>query len=328
MSSKGMALTVGLNAVDPRAYEGWAGELVACEADARSMTAIARGAGFATTTLLTRRATRAAVLAGIHRAARLLKRGDIFLLTYSGHGGQVPDENGDEPDMEDETWCLYDGELLDDELFAAWSRFAAGVRILVTSDSCHSGSVTRARYATLGSRGATMAMTGLDDSVDGGGAMSDGGAAAARPRYRAMPTEVMFRTYYAHQKFYDDIGASIPKDVASRVKATVMLISGCHDNQLSSDGDFNGLFTSRLLQVWNGGKYAKDYRAFHRDIVKRMPPAQVPEYSVIGAANAAFEAQRPFTVAAPGTAHAPARRKAASPPKRGRRSTRRATAAR
>ncbi len=40
--AKGLALTIGLNAVDPRHYEGWSGKLNACEADARDMADIAR----------------------------------------------------------------------------------------------------------------------------------------------------------------------------------------------------------------------------------------------------------------------------------------------
>ena len=38
---------------------------------------------------------------------------------------------------------LNDRQLLDDELYALWGYFQAGVRILVLSDSCHSGTVTR-----------------------------------------------------------------------------------------------------------------------------------------------------------------------------------------
>jgi hypothetical protein len=71
---------------------------------------------------------------------------DIFLLTYSGHGGQVPDTNGDEPDRKDETWVLYDGELVDDELHELYTQFKSGTRVVVLSDSCHSGTVTRAMY--------------------------------------------------------------------------------------------------------------------------------------------------------------------------------------
>ncbi len=130
--AKGLALTIGLNAVDPRHYEGWSGKLNACEADARDMADIARSRKFKVQRLLTRRATRRAVLGGIARAASALRSGDIFLLTYSGHGGQVPDRNHDEPDAQDETWCLYNGELIDDEIHQALGRFKPGVRVLVS----------------------------------------------------------------------------------------------------------------------------------------------------------------------------------------------------
>ena len=89
-------------------------------------------------------------------AGKTLSSGDFFFLTYSGHGGQVPDVTGEEADKQDETWCLYDGQLIDDELYLELSRFAAGVRILVLSDSCHSGTVV-ARRASAGRRPARPA---------------------------------------------------------------------------------------------------------------------------------------------------------------------------
>src|SRR5690606_11438965 len=82
---KGMALAIGLNAVDPTHYDGWSGELIACEQDAADMSGIAASQGFAVTTLLTRDATRARVLAELARAAETLRSGDIFMLSYSGH---------------------------------------------------------------------------------------------------------------------------------------------------------------------------------------------------------------------------------------------------
>ena len=61
--------------------------------------------------------------------------------------------SGEEEDKKDETWCLYDGELIDDEVFIELAQFAEGVRIIVLSDSCHSGSVVRARVPeTVGIR--------------------------------------------------------------------------------------------------------------------------------------------------------------------------------
>src|SRR5262245_4834993 len=129
--AKGIALTIGLNAVDPKHYQGWSGKLNACEADAQDMADIAKDKGFKVKTLLTKTATRTRVINEISAAAKTLKSGDIFLLSYSGHGGQLPDKNNDENDGQDETWCLYNGELVDDELYALWGKFAEGVRILV-----------------------------------------------------------------------------------------------------------------------------------------------------------------------------------------------------
>lgn len=273
--AKGIAICIGLNSVDPNHYQGWSGPLVACEADAEDMTAIAKAGKYATTTLLTKKATRAAVTGALKAAAGKLKAGDTLLLTYSGHGGQVPDANGDEDDDTDETWCLYDGQLVDDELYALFGGFARGVRILVLSDSCHSGTVTRAAYMMARS-----------------GARGDAGV-----RYRFMPPEVALRVYRGNQDFYDDIakGAKDARDEGA-VAASVILISGCQDNQLSQDGAFNGLFTGQLLKVWNGGRFRSGHRRFHANILTSMPPDQSPNYYVVGAANKTFERKRPFTI--------------------------------
>jgi uncharacterized caspase-like protein len=91
--AKGIALHIGLNSVDPRQYEGWSGPLTACEADANDMADLARSQGFAAAKLLTKKATRDAVQKAIADAAKHLTSGDIFFLTYSGHGGQAPDLN-------------------------------------------------------------------------------------------------------------------------------------------------------------------------------------------------------------------------------------------
>ena len=111
---KGNSLHIGLNRVDPIHYAGWQGELVACENDAHDMEAIARSQGFVAQSLLTKSATSTAVLAAVEKAAKELVEDDFFFLTYSGHGGQINDVNKDEPDGLDETWVLYDRELLDD----------------------------------------------------------------------------------------------------------------------------------------------------------------------------------------------------------------------
>ncbi len=293
---KGLSLHVGLNKVDPAQYEGWSGPLTACEADAEDMEAITKGRGYATTILRTAAATRDAVVSSIRRAATDLKAGDIFVISYSGHGGQVRDVNGDEPDdLLDETWCLFDGELIDDELYALWATFEAGVRILVLSDSCHSGTVVKVAFSHPESAGARAVLSEL--GIQG------------PLHFRAMPNDVALRTYRAHAKFYDSLQPRVlskgknRKDAAAAKealqespKAAVRLISGCQDNQLSLDGAFNGLFTGTLRLVWDDGAFRGNYKTFHRAILRRMPPTQTPKHFLVGAHDPAYDQQHPFEI--------------------------------
>lgn len=285
------SLHIGLNLVSAAAYEGWTGPLAACEFDANDMAAIAKSKGMASTVLLTRKATRAAVLKAMRAAARALKSGDLFFMSYSGHGGQVADANGDEPDKKDETWCLYDGQLIDDELYFELSRFAAGVRVLVLSDSCHSGSVTREERPPPPPPG---------------------------QRVKLMPDAVAMRVYAKHQAFYDKLQDDVSKaagkvvvdpdhalaqvgvaahvaEVVGVFKPAVVLISGCQDNQTAMDGEHNGAFTEKLLKVWNNGAFAGSYGAFHSRIRAALPASQSPNLFVLGPATS-FLAQTPFTV--------------------------------
>ncbi len=44
---------------------------------------------------MTKSATRNRILGDLKSAAKKLKRNDIFFLSYSGHGGQVPNTGND-----------------------------------------------------------------------------------------------------------------------------------------------------------------------------------------------------------------------------------------
>ena len=286
---KGLGLHIGLNTVSAAAYGGWEGPLAACEFDANDMAALGKAQGLKPTVLLTKKATRAAVLAAMRSAAKALKSGDYFLLSYSGHGGQVPDIDGEEADRKDETWCLFDGQLLDDELYFELSKFAAGVRILVLSDSCHSGTVTRDLAPPPPPPG---------------------------QRPKLMPESVARRVYDDHKAFYDklqtDVAAAARKaftdpdealaqvgaaaeavGLVGKFKPAVVLISGCQDNQTSMDGDHNGAFTEQLLKVWNRGAFSGDHNLFHARIRAGLPRTQSPNLFVLGRA-ATFLKQKPF----------------------------------
>jgi hypothetical protein len=278
---RGISLHIGLNRVDPAHYQGWDGALTACEFDANDMRAIAESRGFEPRSLLTQEATSDAVLTAIERAAGELGQGDLFLCTYSGHGGQVPDRNGeDEEDRSDETWVAYDRQIVDDELYALWGRFAPGARIFVLSDSCHSGTVTRDIQAEVPEPVSTTEK-----------------AATESPRYKAMPRDVMIATYRANAKLYDAIQERLPAAEQADPAATVVLISGCRDDQLSLDGFSNGLFTENLRAVWDEGAWdGGGYAQFREAIRARMPAKQQPNYFRVGAANSGFEQQKPFTI--------------------------------
>lgn len=279
---RGRALTIGVNSVNPKHYSGWSGPLLACEADAQDMAAIAKAAGFATKTLLTRKATRDAVIGEISAAAAALRQGDIFMVSYAGHGGQLPDQDGDEKDLKDETWCLYDGELVDDELLRLWVGFEPGVRILMFSDSCHSGTVARAPMPELAAGGGRNAVLERQPipTLEGS---------------RAMPPEEALKTYRRNRGFYDAILRQ-PAPSQDEIKASLLLISGCKDDQLSSDGQFNGLFTSQVKLAWNEGRFSGDYRGFHRAIVDKMPAQQKPNWYTVGPEDARYLGQKPFTI--------------------------------
>jgi hypothetical protein len=80
------------------------------------------------------------------------------------------------------------------------------------------------------------------------------------------------------------------------VNASILLISGCQDNQLSADGDRNGLFTETLLKVWKKGQFTGTYGAFHRAIASKMPPWQSPNFFRTGVKDARYEAQQPLSI--------------------------------
>lgn len=127
--------------------------------DIGMMKEVAEGMGFrpAAIQVLT---DEAATLDGVRNAIRRwLIEGtqpqDRVLLYYSGHGTQLPDENGDEDDGLDEALTMHDlgrvqrggkvtlgGVLVDDELAKLLAEIPSR-QVLVLIDACHSGTATR-----------------------------------------------------------------------------------------------------------------------------------------------------------------------------------------
>lgn len=82
--------------------------------------------------------------------------GDRIIVTFAGHGGQIPDQNGDEEDKKDETLIFQEfnpakpsaGRISDDELYDLFNK-AKAYRILFVADTCHSGGMTRSVSGSL-----------------------------------------------------------------------------------------------------------------------------------------------------------------------------------
>tara|TARA_Y100000782_G_scaffold115609_2_gene161662 strand:- start:8175 stop:8948 length:774 start_codon:yes stop_codon:yes gene_type:complete len=140
----GYSLHIGLNKVDDRNYGKRVKMLSTCRNDALSYCQIAMDNGFRSSKLLLDEcATSNNFYHEIELICNQMQAGDFFLLTFSGHGGSIPATDNTEKNGKDETWCFYDGHFLDNQLYLLWQQFRANTRILVISDSCHSGTILR-----------------------------------------------------------------------------------------------------------------------------------------------------------------------------------------
>jgi metacaspase-1 len=132
------AVCIGINN-----YPGIFNDLKGCVNDAKDWSVLLQGLGFETSIMLDAQATRANVKAALQNLVELTRAGDIAVFTYSGHGTQVADPSDDEADTYDEAICAYDGNIIDDELRVILERLHPQATLVVISDSCFSGSVTR-----------------------------------------------------------------------------------------------------------------------------------------------------------------------------------------
>lgn len=265
--SKGIALHIGLNLLDTVVY-GNAQPLRGCIYDANFMQELAESKNYRTQQLLDQDATRNNVIKSINKTAYELESGDTFLISFSGHGTRLPDKNSDEIDGYDEAWCLYDDLLMDDELAVFWSRFKSGTRIIIISDSCHSGTVAK---------GTTYSGSRPNDALS-----------------KTLPLDTTIDLYKKNKASYGERNSSSEKTL--NIEASIILLSGCQDNQESLDYPDQGLFTKHLKTIWNDGSYQNGYRHFLKDIAKGMPSSQSPNFYFAGENNPEFMAEPPFTI--------------------------------
>jgi len=97
----GISLHIGVSEVDPGQYTGANKQLDCGESDAKFFRQIAETNGFSAISLMTPAANTTDVASSINRAACSLDRGDMFFLTFSGHGGPVVDPDKTSAHLQD-----------------------------------------------------------------------------------------------------------------------------------------------------------------------------------------------------------------------------------
>lgn len=257
------AICIGIND-----YPGTGMDLRGCVNDAEDWASELARRGFATSKLLDANATKAKLVAAIEGLVKGAQSGDSLAITYSGHGTYAPDKDGDELDGLDEALCPHDirtaGALIDDEIHRLFAARVPGVRIVLISDSCHSGTVTRAAPVDPEAEGARPRFLPLSAWLPDAELPRRGDG---RLLERATLTKV----------------SSPWAGVVSLSGGDDLLLAGCDEgpNNFSYDAGFNGrangAFTYYALKELKKLDAAATYRTWHREIRKRLPSASYPQ---------------------------------------------------
>lgn len=250
------ALCIGIND-----YPGTDSDLSGCVNDANDWAAVFKGSGFEVARMFDRQASGKEMRAAMTALVSGAKKGDSVVIQYSGHGSFVPDEDGDEPDGTDECLCPHDirtnGPITDDELFEIFCGCERGVKVVLISDSCHSGTV--ARFAPIVTPPTMKAKN------------------APLRKVRFLPPSVFLSKRAASR-----LGMSRALRRSSPPgRYGALLMSGCQDTEYSFDAFFqgrpNGAFTFVALQQLKNLSAKATYRTWYKAIRKALPSQQYPQ---------------------------------------------------
>ncbi len=218
--------------------------------------------------LTDRRATKKAILDGLQALLAGATDGDVLVFTNSSHGSYIPDTEDDEPDGYDETICPWDvkeAQITDDELRAILADIPRGVRFTMISDSCHSGSVTRAR---------------LDEVIPGLRTKD-------QRRVRFLNPALVRRT-----RLLPDSRRKKPRGrVGTQAGMRHVLLSGCRDDEYSYDArigsKFHGAMTYHAIKAIRGARYRITPTQLARELNRRLPTAGFDQHPQVSGQAAA-----------------------------------------
>jgi hypothetical protein len=309
--AKAISIHVGVNrpAFFPQS------KLTHCEDDADAMFQIAQGAGFTSTKLLGNDATFDKVVQAIHDAAQGLDPTGTFLFTFSGHGTQrAGSVTATEPDGNDETIVLADHFLFDSFWRSdLWPRFKPGMRAIAVADCCHGGGVYLILHLLNEELTESDLQSNLVHRVEAARALQrpvralDLGKSLRQNRTFFTPPEVLTELAglvvrmipqnlrEKELKDYKDFYGKqlVPPTLPITLQRLFLL--ACEEGQDAVEGAKHGAFTQALLDVWNNGKFAGNYRDLITEIASKFSGTiQHPNMKPDPPAD--FSKERPFTI--------------------------------
>lgn len=125
-------------------YTGTMSELYGCENDARLLFSRCKEKAASCEILISKDAVRSEIIRAFRKVLHRLEPGDIAFVSFSGHGTQEPDDNGDEVSGFDQAFVCADFELIyDDELAPVIDDRPRNTWVVALLDCCHSQSLHR-----------------------------------------------------------------------------------------------------------------------------------------------------------------------------------------
>lgn len=255
-------------------YEGTTSALAGCLQDANDWAAELERRGYEVVTLLGREASKAGILGTLERAVAATKYRDQLVVTYSGHGTWVPDRDGDEADGRDEAICPDDypraGMVTDDDLYGVFSAAEHGERIVMVSDSCHSGTLNR--FAGPVEKEAPPLPPIISETPD--------------PQVTWVAPQRRVRFLPPAEFLGDDLNAArAVEHLPARgiMRRGALVLSACAAGQVTYDavvgGRPCGIFSHVALAALAGLPDAASYRDLHRAARRALPSVDYPDVS-------------------------------------------------
>jgi metacaspase-1 len=192
--------------------------------------------------VLDKDATHDVIMSKLKRLLAGAQKDDVLVFTNSSHGTYLADTDGDEETYDEALcpWDVKDNPLRDDELRVLLADIPTGVRVTVISDSCYSGTATRAMPVPLSKKRFLSPREIGHDVID---------TRKAKPRRRRASGESQMRE---------------------------LLLSGCRDDQFSFDGMFDqphGAMTWFALRAITDAKFRISYEKLHDRVVAGLAEA-------------------------------------------------------